>query len=197
MADLHFPLPDPLRRMSRRCKSSVMGLKIDIDEVFAAQKVAEETRVHIRKKINDLEKLDGDMQAEIDDYETTIRTLRRLMPKVEAGSTGTEQDDSDEDGGLPRGTLRNYIETTLNTFAREGKTVGEIRDYIRNRYSVDVQPNTTSVTLNRLKARGIARLVGQDWSPALVTHVDDAGTPDWRTVNPQTAGGDLDDDIPF
>ena len=179
-----------------------MGVKIDLDEVYAAQRAVEEARGQIRQQIAQLQEREAEIEAELSDYETTIRMLEQLSPRLVFKAETITPDEADEDGGLPRGALRQYIETTLHTFAREGASVGAIRDHIRQRYRVEVQPNTVSVTLNRLKARGVARLEGQDWSPANVTHAGALEVPQWLRDAPDpeppvNRGGDLDDDIPF
>ncbi len=148
--------------MSRRRKFVVMGTKIDIDEVYAAQKALEARHAELRRETDAVEQ-------EMEEYRTAIRLMLRFQPVPEkAHASAPDQDETDEDGGLPRGALRKHIENTLNTFARNGATVAAIRDYIRTRHNVDVEPNTVSVTLNRLKKVGVAHLDGQKWSPAIV-----------------------------
>jgi hypothetical protein len=156
---LQKPLRHPLSTPRRRCKFMRMGVKIDIDEVRAARQA-------VGRRLEELEQEIAKLRSEAEDFDTTLRILHRLHPN--AGKPLDEesgQESVDEDDGLPRGALRRHIETALNTFAFEGASVSAIREYIQTRHGLDIQPNTISVTLNRLKTQGTARLEGQKWSP--------------------------------
>ena len=184
-----------LRRNFRRCKAKTMGMKFDIDTLYDAQRDADERRSRIRNEMMELEKEYAALGVELEELSTTIRTLKRIVsiPDDEA-----EQGGSDEDGGIARGAARRRIERALFTFAREGKTAGEIREYIDNRYRTEIQPNTLSVTLNRLKAAGLARLLeGQKWHPVSVSGERTLATILEDDDEPPPEKSDIDDEIPF
>jgi hypothetical protein len=169
-----------------------MGMKIDIDSVYAARKEAEERRIQIQVQIKDLEAEDAAVSVDLEEYEITIRTLHRIAPDL-----GPHQSEVDEEGGILRGTARRLIENALNTFSRDGKSAGEIREYINTRFGVEIAPNTLSVTLNRLKAAGLAKLVSQKWQPATPSDGHTSTSAGWEDLDIRPAVSDLDDEIPF
>jgi hypothetical protein len=77
-----------------------------------------------------------------------------------------DDDESDEAGRPRRGEQRRLILETLNTQGQRGVTVTELHTFIKVRAGIEIQPNTLSVTLSRLKAKGLATLSGQNWFPA-------------------------------
>ena len=105
-------------------------------------------------------------EQEIKALDTSIRVLQRLgaerllatLPAPDRSGEATN-----EENKLPRGYVRKYIEDALRAKYPLGASVGDIREYIQHRWRTDVNPNTVSVTLSRLKSDGIARLEGQDW----------------------------------
>ena len=182
-----------LRRVRRPCKSSPMGLRFDIDSVYNAQKEAVSRYARVEEEIRALEKERADLEIALNEFTTTLRILERITPVAD---DQPEQAELGEDGGLPRLRAKRFIERALFTFAHEGKTAGEIREYISNRHGVEIQPNTLSVTLNRLKLAGFAKLVeGQKWQP-VESHQIPLSSVQWGGPQPPREG-DIDDDIPF
>lgn len=167
-----------------------MGARFDIDSLYEAQRDAERRKSDLDQMIADLEQHRADIENELADLATTIRTVQRVI-----SATDDDPGVPDEDGGHPRGAIRKAIEKALHTFARDGKTAGEIREFVRQRDDMDIPANTVSVTLNRLKTAHIAKLEGQLWSPATIAgarSLEDLGFPSREQMR-----SDLDDEIPF
>jgi hypothetical protein len=155
-----------------------MGSSIDIDEVHAARDRQVERRLEITSEISRLREEAGQIDAVILDFDITIRVLSGLQNKGEPSGRAIEADESEGLPGMPGpGVFRRLIEATLNTLGRDGITVTAMRDFIKSRYGTDIQPNTISVTMSRLKGRGLARLEGQEWFPALPVEVWDNPAP--------------------
>lgn len=140
--------------------------RVDIQAVHNARQRVISQRDEVVRQIGELESKASILAAEITDFDVTIRTLAKMQPpplnevlndaKIELANINRQ---------MAHGEQRRMIETSLNSFGRDGVTLSSLREWIKNRHGIDISPNTLSVTLSRLKARGNAKLVGQDWFP--------------------------------
>ena len=66
---------------------------------------------------------------------------------------------------LKRGKLREHIQQSIYLARERGSSVADLRHFILLRHGIDVQPNTISVALNRLKKDRLVRVEGKHWYP--------------------------------
>lgn len=136
-----------------------MGFKEDIEQGKA--KLGRRREVLLREI--------AAIDAELKDYDTALRVAKKLASPASEG--GKAQVPSSGDLALAgaqdilqfTGSIRDLTLEILKTNYPSGMTAGDIRIYAKMRYDVDLNPNTLTVSLGRLKANGHVRIDGRVW----------------------------------
>ncbi len=109
------------------------------------------------------------IDAELKDYDTALRVAEKLASPV-AVVDETQVPTSSVLGlaGAQEtleftGSIRDLTLEILKSNYPNGMAAGDIRTYAREQYDVDLNPNTLTVSLGRLKAKGHVRIVGRVW----------------------------------
>lgn len=127
------------------------------------------------------------VEARIAELESAIRVIERHMPselhKPTRGGKVLENLDALPARGAKKALIRELLQHEI------GMTVADIHNRIRDKFGVDVSPNTISVTLPRLRDEGYARLDGRHWFRSDPAETAGSPTTDAPAASHSTTGG--------
>ena len=109
------------------------------------------------------------IDAELKDYDTALRVAQKLASPVNDGgeaqvpSSGILALVAAQEMLQFTGSIRDLTLEILKSNYPNGMTAGNIRTFAKMRYDVDLNPNTLTVSLGRLKTNGDVRIVGRIW----------------------------------
>ena len=136
-----------------------MGFKEDIEQGKA--KLGERREVLLREIAT--------IDAELKDYDAALRVANKLASsagqgsEVQVPSSGVLDLTEAQDTLRFTGSIRDLTLKILETNYPNGMAAGDIRRYAKERYDVDLNPNTLTVSLGRLKNNGHVGIDGRVW----------------------------------
>ena len=133
-----------------------MGFKQDIEQAKSKLQAQREALI---QQI-------GDIDIEIKDYDTALRVARKLaLPsdKAQVPSSSTPDDLLTQNVVKFIGSIKTLTYKILKYEYPKGMQASDIRTIAQEKYDVDLNPNTLTVTLGRLKGDGFVRIDGRVW----------------------------------
>ena len=100
------------------------------------------------------------LNSEIAEFDTALRVFERAITRANSAEISSANDEGDSH---PKKQVRAAITRVLQSAAPVGLTVHEVVTKTSDLLGVEVNQNTTSVTLGRIKKDGGARLDGRLW----------------------------------
>lgn len=136
-----------------------MGFKEDIEQ---GQAKLGRRREELLREITAID-------AELKDYDTALRVAKKLASP--AGESGEAQVPPTSVLGVATvqdvltfdGSMKDLITEILKVAYPRGMDAANIRHVARKKYAINLNPNTLTVSLGRLKASGDVRIVGRVW----------------------------------
>ena len=100
------------------------------------------------------------LNSEITECDTALRVFERAMTRANGAEIPSA---NDEDDSHPKKQIRSALVQVLESASPNGLTVHEVVTRVSELLGFEVNQNTTSVTLGRIKKDGGARLDGRLW----------------------------------
>lgn len=137
-----------------------MGFKDDIEQ---AKSKLEKRRAELLQQISEID-------VELKDYETALRVALKITGFTPIVTVSTQTPTTSESESEPTqdvvefsGSMKDLALEILKSRYPRGFKASGIRHVARTDYDINLNPNTLTVSLGRLKASGDVRIIGRGW----------------------------------